>query len=250
MNLYIAVEGLDGVGKSTFVKNLEQAFSDHYRVPVRTIFEPGTTVAGKRLRELMKSGECGFSRYAELLLMTAARADLAEKELYPQFHGTIISDRCWLSTLAYQVTADPGLLGQFNATVDAISPGYPRGILFVIDGSVELVRTRAGVGDGRDAIEQASGDHWRRRQRLYSAVAAGEIEIGDGVTYPEEVEVLQAGISLSNHFFQRVIRIDARKTPEEQTMQAMKALSLHEPCNIYHLDSNESRVPNWRWGGR
>ena len=189
MNLYIAVEGLDGIGKTTFVKNLERLIEEHYGPNVRTIYEPGTTEAGKELRAMMKSGEYDLSRRSELLMMMAARSDLAEKELYPDFSGIIISDRCWLSTLAYQVTADPSLIGQFRSILDNIAHRYPRGIMFVLDGTVELVRERSGVKAGRDAIENASDDHWRRRQHLYSAVAHGKAHTGDYFTYPDELAV-------------------------------------------------------------
>lgn len=243
MNLYIAVEGLDGIGKTTFVKNLEHAIEERYGQFVRTIYEPGTTEAGKELRAMMKSGEYELSRRSELLMMMAARSDLVEKELYPQFKGVVISDRCWLSTLAYQVTADPGLLEQFRATLDSIAHGYPRGIMFVLDGTVELVRERAGVDSGRDAIENASDDHWRRRQHLYSAVASGKVLAVDDVTYRHEIDVRQTGISYSNYFFKRIIRIDASKTPEEQIKLAMEALKWHEAGTVGYIDSNATRIP-------
>ena len=243
MNLYIAVEGLDGIGKTTFVKNLERLVEEQYGHFVRTIYEPGTTEAGKELRAMMKSGEYGLSRRTELLMMMAARSDLVEKELYPKFNGVIISDRCWLSTLAYQVTADPGLLEQFRATLDSIAHGYPRGIMFVLDGTVELVRERGGFKDGRDAIENASDDHWRRRQHLYSAVASGKVLATDDLTYRHEVDVRQTGISYSNYFFKRVIRIDASLSPEVQAAQAMDQLKWFEVGTVGYIDSNATRIP-------
>lgn len=243
MNLYIAVEGLDGIGKTTFVKNLERLVEEQYGRFVRTIYEPGTTEAGKELRAMMKSGEYELSRRSELLMMMAARSDLVEKELYPKFNGIIISDRCWLSTLAYQVTADPGLLEQFRATLDSISYGYPRGIMFVLDGTLEMVRERGGFKDGRDAIENASEDHWRRRQHLYSAVANGKVLANDDLSYRHEVDVRQTGISYSNYFFKRVIRIDASKSPDEQAAEALQHLISFEPGNIGYIDSNSTRIP-------
>lgn len=243
MNLYIAVEGLDGIGKTTFVKNLERLVEEQYGQFVRTIYEPGTTEAGKELRAMMKSGEYELSRRTELLMMMAARSDLVEKELYPKFNGVIISDRCWLSTLAYQVTADPGLLEQFRATLDSIAHGYPRGIMFVLDGTVELVRERGGFKDGRDAIENASDDHWRRRQHLYSAVASGKVLATDDLTYRHEVDVRQTGISYSNYFFKRVIRIDASLSPEVQAAQAMEQLKWFEVGTVGYIDSNATRIP-------
>ena len=243
MNLYIAVEGLDGIGKTTFVKNLERLIEEHYGPNVRTIYEPGTTEAGKELRAMMKSGEYDLSRRSELLMMMAARSDLAEKELYPDFSGIIISDRCWLSTLAYQVTADPSLIGQFRSILDNIAHRYPRGIMFVLDGTVELVRERSGVKAGRDAIENASDDHWRRRQHLYSAVAHGKAHTGDYFTYPDELAVRELGVSYSNYFFKRVIRIDATLSPEMQALSALHSLQWFEKGTIGHIDSNATRLP-------
>ena len=243
MNLYIAVEGLDGIGKTTFVKNLERLIEERYGPNVRTIYEPGTTEAGKELRSMMKSGEYELSRRSELLMMMAARSDLAEKELYPPFSGIIISDRCWLSTLAYQVTADPGLLEQFRATLDSIAHGYPRGIMFVLDGTLEMVRERGGFKAGRDAIENASEDHWLRRQHLYTSVATSRVLANDDLTYRHETDVRQTGISYSNYFFKRIIRIDAAKSPDEQAMEALEQLRWFEAGSVGYIDSNTTRIP-------
>lgn len=63
--------------------------------------EPGGTDFGKHLRELLLEKSLKFSKKAEFLLFLADRAELAEQILKPNAHKLIISDRSFISGLAY-----------------------------------------------------------------------------------------------------------------------------------------------------
>ncbi len=99
---FIAVEGLDGVGKSTQVQKLGDLLSElgHQTVVTR---EPGGTLLGEAVRDLMTS-EKNVSLRAEALLMSAARAQHCEELIEPALAcgTTVIVDRFVGSFLAYQ----------------------------------------------------------------------------------------------------------------------------------------------------
>ena len=75
MGLFITFEGGEGTGKSTQVRLLADALKRSGR-RVLSLREPGGTPLGEYLREWLMDGQRDLSPTAELLLFTAARAEL------------------------------------------------------------------------------------------------------------------------------------------------------------------------------
>jgi dTMP kinase len=96
--LYIAVEGIDGAGKSTQVSRLAERYS------AVLVAEPGGTPFAKALREIVKDPSLEMGVEAEALLFASARADLIRSLILPALSMdlTVISDRSVFSSLAYQ----------------------------------------------------------------------------------------------------------------------------------------------------
>ncbi len=102
--LFLALEGIDGAGKSTQASLLTQQL-EALGLSVEVLHEPGDTVLGEHLRELLKHDEQAAPTHdAELLLFAAARSQLVSQRIKPLLNaGTIvICDRYIGSTLAYQ----------------------------------------------------------------------------------------------------------------------------------------------------
>jgi dTMP kinase len=101
--LYLALEGVEGVGKSTvageLVARLEDAGHD-----VLMVREPGGTPTGEKIRRVLLEPDGSVAPWAEALLFAAARAQLAAEVVEPALRsGTwVISDRSVYSSLAYQ----------------------------------------------------------------------------------------------------------------------------------------------------
>lgn len=97
---YIVLEGPDGVGKSTLAAKLCEQLT-HMGVTCVTVQEPSTGETGMRIRELLKSGSNNEAELYEMFLK-----DRKEQEGYIKEQLcaglTVISDRSFLSTLAYQ----------------------------------------------------------------------------------------------------------------------------------------------------
>lgn len=98
MGIYIAVEGIDGAGKSTQVQRLAERYS------AITVAEPGGTPFAQALRQIVKDPSLEMGWEAEALLFASARADLIREVVVPCIAQdlTIISDRSVYSSLAYQ----------------------------------------------------------------------------------------------------------------------------------------------------
>ena len=101
---FITFEGLDGSGKSTQIEKLARSLRAH-GVSVTVTREPGGTVAGEKIRELLlHSATAGLSPLAEMALMFAARAQHIQEVILPALAEgrVVLCDRFTDSTEAYQ----------------------------------------------------------------------------------------------------------------------------------------------------
>ena len=105
--MFISFEGGEGSGKSTQAEVLTERLRDN-GLAVKFVHEPGSTELGWHVRDILKRGlaeERVISAQAELLLFSAARAELVFKALRPLLDnpGTVVvADRYVDSTTAYQ----------------------------------------------------------------------------------------------------------------------------------------------------
>ncbi len=113
--LLIALEGIDGAGKSLLAKNLlasleekkiseEHTSVETFNVDVLLTKQPGGTVLGKKLRAILHEEKEHVSDLSEFLLFAADRAQHFEQIIIPALKQgkIIISDRLNDSSLAYQ----------------------------------------------------------------------------------------------------------------------------------------------------
>lgn len=94
---------VEGIGKTTQSKRLAERLTAEGYDAVWTR-EPGGTPVGAKLREILLNPEYDLSKAAELLLMTADRAQHYKEVLKPALKAgkIVISDRYFDSTLVYQ----------------------------------------------------------------------------------------------------------------------------------------------------
>jgi dTMP kinase len=90
--------------------------------------EPGGTVTGERIREvLLDRANTGMSLRCEMLLYMASRAELVEQVILPALRNghLVLADRFVASTLAYQGSAG----GMAFADIAAVARVATRGLL-------------------------------------------------------------------------------------------------------------------------
>ena len=101
--LFISIEGIDGVGKSTQLDLLEEFLRESGREVVRTM-EPGGTELGKEIRHLLLHRKGHVAPRAEALLYAADRAHHVATKVRPALERgeVVVTDRYLDSSVAYQ----------------------------------------------------------------------------------------------------------------------------------------------------
>jgi dTMP kinase len=99
----LVLEGVEGAGKSTQAARLQRALESAGRDTL-LVREPGGTMLGERIRELLLAGQGDMTPAAEALLFMASRAELVRRAIRPALErgAVVVADRFFLSTYAYQ----------------------------------------------------------------------------------------------------------------------------------------------------
>lgn len=163
---FVSLEGVDGSGKSTQAKLLAEALG-----PQTTLIrEPGGTDAAERIRELLADASLEIDPFAELLLFSAARADLLERVVRPALEagGTVVADRFADSSVAYQGGArglgTSHVLSLVDQAIDGLWPDVT--VYLRIDPEEGLHRA-----DGEDRFEAAGLELQRAVAEAYDEIA-------------------------------------------------------------------------------
>ncbi len=190
----IALEGIDGCGKSTQAERLAS------RLGAVLTFEPGATAVGQRLRRLvLDSGETAIDDRTEALLMAADRSQHVAEVVIPTVEtgSWVVSDRFSASTLAYQGFGRGLDRAELEDLVAWATGGLRPDLTVLIDVPVEVAASRRGSVGG-DRFEDEGDVFLRRVAAGYRTLAAAEPVtwlVVDGTGAVDEVaEAVWAGV--------------------------------------------------------
>ena len=116
--VFITLDGIDGVGKSTQIQRLVAYWSAGGR-DVLTVRDPGSTQIGTRLRSILLDSQITLHRRTEAMLFMASRCEMIETVIRPALSAgkSVISDRFLLANVVYQSVGgqvDPQTLWQIG----------------------------------------------------------------------------------------------------------------------------------------
>jgi dTMP kinase len=179
----LALEGIDGCGKSTQARALAAAFG------ARLTHEPGATALGAALRQLLLAPESPpLSLRAEALLMAADRAEHVAEIVAPALAAGewVVSDRYSGSTLAYQGFGRGLSTGELQQVVDWATGGLAPDLSILIDVPVAVAQGRLAATDP-DRLERLGPTFAQRVRDGFLTLAADDPEhwvVVDGTTDP------------------------------------------------------------------
>jgi dTMP kinase len=163
----VALEGIDGSGKSTQARALASALG------ARLTHEPGATVLGAALRQLLLSPEApAVSLRAEALLMAADRAEHVALVVAPSLAAGewVVSDRFSGSTLAYQGYGRGLSTAELRQLVDWATEGLVPDLSVLVDVPVEVAQARLAQ-TAPDRLERLGPDFAERVRQGFRALA-------------------------------------------------------------------------------
>ena len=156
--IFITFEGIDGCGKSTQCELLKDFLRESGKDFI-FVREPGGTVIGERIREiLLDKKNTQMTARTELLLFEAARAQITEEVIRPALEEgkTVICDRFFDSSSAYQGMARGMGMDFVSGLNMAATGGLAPDVTFFFDISAEEALERRGKrGEASDRIELA-----------------------------------------------------------------------------------------------
>ena len=170
--MFVCFEGIDGAGKTTQARMLLQRLHKE-GIAATQVADPGTTSIGTAIRQILLHNDAPITPAAQMLLFSAARAELSAhiRNLIGQGH-VVICDRWLLSTLVYQgeinnISTD--LIVNIFRETSYICPD----ILFLMDIAPENVRQRRPIGHTRpDRYERRCIEDQHRMRAAYKTHAA------------------------------------------------------------------------------
>ncbi|MBN1847913.1 MAG: dTMP kinase [Deltaproteobacteria bacterium] len=176
--MFITFEGIEGCGKTTQIKRLENGLR-RKNIPLMRTLEPGGTTIGHTIRRiLLDSNHKNLSPLAELILYEADRAQHVEEVIKPALDKGqwVLCDRFCDATVAYQGFArgmDMVLIRTLN---DAVTRGIRPDLTFLLDCPVEIGLERARTRN-RDHAQKGQDRFEQERLAFHRVVRRGYLEL-------------------------------------------------------------------------
>lgn len=160
--LFIVVEGFEGSGKSTVIKELKGLFPDREVILTR---EPGGIAISEDIRDvILKDSSIGMDGLTEMLLYSASRREHYLDVIKPKVDqgAIVICDRFTDSTIAYQGYGrgvDIEFIDQVSKTVlEGIEPD----LTFYLDIPIQVGLERIKDRSGNNRLDNESLDFYKR----------------------------------------------------------------------------------------
>jgi dTMP kinase len=197
--LFITFEGVDGSGKTTQATLLAERLKSR-GFEVLQLREPGGTEVGEAIRDILLDPAMSIEPMAEMLLFSAARAQLVASVIRPALvKGTVVlCDRFFDSTTVYQGFARE--LGELPWMADfhrRVTGGLLPHRTYLVDVSASVAASRRnarGNEEAEDRMEAAGSAFLNRVVAGYREIAMAEPERFRTIDGSRDVDTIAAEI--------------------------------------------------------
>lgn len=187
--ILVALEGIDGTGKSTQARHLAAIFRGQgYEVALMR--EPTASPWGRRIREAMAAGHRVLAPSQELDLFLQDRRYNVAAHIRPALTARqlVLMDRYYFSTIAYQgaLGIDPEHIRRLN---EAFAPVPDLVLLLMVPPAQALERIRQARGQADDVFERE--DHLNKVNCVYRTLTGSHVHPIDA---GQPIEVVTAAM--------------------------------------------------------
>ena len=189
--LFITIEGIEGVGKSTNIDVIKRYLTDK-KVEFVVTREPGGTFLAEKIRELLVNVHVkeNLTELSELLLIFASRAQHLETLIKPTLAKGIwvISDRFTDATYAYQGGGRGLDQRKISLLEELIQEDLRPDLTVILDLNPQVGLERAKRRGELDRFENEDINFFNKVRATYLKIAAAD---------PKRCVVLDASLELS-----------------------------------------------------
>jgi dTMP kinase len=173
---FIVFEGVEGAGKTTQIRRshswLQRELGN--TIPILLTREPGGTVLGRKIREILLDSKIeSICDHSELLLYAADRSQHVREVIQPHLQqgGIVLCDRFTDSTIAYQGYGRGLSLSLIQQLNQIATGGLESDLTIWLDLDVEIGLQRAKQRGKSDRLEQADLAFHQRVQQGFRELA-------------------------------------------------------------------------------
>lgn len=170
---FISIEGVEGVGKTTNLKFIQEFFKKR-DIALYCTREPGGTPLAEEIRALLlRNHKENIDQMTELLLVFAARTQHVSEVIKPALaRGEwVLCDRFIDSSYAYQGGGRKIPMERIQTLEEITLGGFHPDFTIILDLPVELGLKRAQTRSERDRFEQEGVEFFERVRAVYHARA-------------------------------------------------------------------------------
>ena len=192
---FITLEGVDGAGKSTHINFIKKYLADK-KINFLFTREPGGTVLGERLREILLHDD--MHAETESLLMFAARYEHIYKIINPNLANgvNVISDRFTDATYAYQSGGKYVDTSKITILKDWVHKDLKPDLTILFDLPIEVSIARLNKVGNLDKFEREEESFHERIRNSYLELAKNEQDRFKVINSNQNIDIIQKEIHL------------------------------------------------------
>lgn len=189
--VFITFEGIEGSGKTSQSRILKEKLIKE-GLPVIHTFEPGGTVLGEKIREILLDPHMKIDPVSELLLYFAVRVQHVNEKIKPALEKgyVVICDRFHDSTIAYQGYGRGVSLKIINDLYKMFVDNLKPDLTILLDLPAELGLKRNEKANKRDRFELEDITFHNKVKQGYLEIARSDPErffVIDATNSPEQI---------------------------------------------------------------
>ena len=193
--LFITIEGIECVGKSTNAKFISDLLNKK-DIKTHVTREPGGTALGEKIRKiLLFEQNDSISPLGELLLLFAAREKHINEVIKPNLEQGkwVISDRFTDASFAYQGFGRGLGFDQVNQLKQIIQNDFDPDLTFLLDAPIDVIKSRRKLNPN-DRFESEDKQFFERVRQGYLQLASVFSDRVKIINATQSIEQVQAEI--------------------------------------------------------